>query len=148
MLQVALYFNIIIIIIVLIMKCVDCCFAIGDKGCFLMYVRGRFFCDVICQTLDRSEFFQHFQATRRIWQTELHGRHPLGAGRLRGARVPLILPFTVAVRSGWKRFKTLCWLMTLGWVIYNRTYLLGLSLQIVGWRSCSVTFFTCSFKSS
>lgn len=60
MLQVGLYFITIIIIIIIVMKqaclkCIDCCFEIGDKDFFLMYVQGRVY-NMICQTLDWSEF--------------------------------------------------------------------------------------------
>lgn len=65
MLQVGLYFIIIIVMKQACLKCIDCCFEIGDKVSFFfslffffffkMYVQGRFY-NMICQTLDWSEF--------------------------------------------------------------------------------------------
>lgn len=53
------YYYIIIIIIVVMkqacLKCIDCCFEIGDKV-FYVCARTFFFIYMICQTLDWSEF--------------------------------------------------------------------------------------------
>lgn len=37
------------------LKCIDCCFEIGDKR-FFFYVCARTFYAMICQTLDWSKF--------------------------------------------------------------------------------------------
>lgn len=57
MLQVGLCFIIIVVVMKqACLKCIDCCFEIGDKVVgFFMYVQGRFYI-MICQTLDWSEF--------------------------------------------------------------------------------------------
>lgn len=61
MLQVGLYFIIIVVMKQACLKCIDCCFEIGDKVFFFFLFFFKCMCkdvfyNMICQTLDWSEF--------------------------------------------------------------------------------------------